>query len=151
VLAAGADGLPAWNATRPPFVEAAALQTAALIADAAGAQLYAVHTSSAAALRSRAAGMRVAIETCPRYLTHDETWDVGDVGKINPPLRTAADREALWQGLLSGDIDTVATDHVHRAKAGPPLRPDLPSPAATPLHPGRGPFPHRRRSRSYLA
>ena len=117
---AGAGGLAAWNATRPPFVEAAALQNAALIADAAGAPLYAVHTSSAAALaaalRSRAAGMRVAIETCPHYLTHDETWDGGAVGKINPPLRTAGDREALWQGLLSGAIDTVATDHVHRAK-----------------------------------
>ncbi len=117
----GAGGLVAWDATRPPFVEADALQSAALIADAAGAPLYAVHTSSAAALaaalRSRTAGARVFIETCPHYLTHDVTWDGGDVGKINPPLRTAEDREALWQGLLSGAIDTVATDHVHRAKS----------------------------------
>jgi dihydropyrimidinase len=117
----GTGGLATWNATRPSFVEADALQSAALIADAAGAPLYAVHTSSAAALaaalRSRAAGARVAIETCPHYLTHDITWPGGDVGKINPPLRTAEDREALWLGLLSGDIDTVATDHVHRALA----------------------------------
>ena len=43
------------------------------------------------------------------------------MGKINPPLREASDREALWRALLCGDIDTVATDHVHRdatAKAG---------------------------------
>ena len=121
----GKGGLAAWNATRPPFVEADALQSASLIADAAGATLYAVHTSSgaalAAALRSRAAGARIFIETCPQYLTHDISWAGGEVGKINPPLRTAADREALWQGLLSGAIDTVASDHVHRshsAKSG---------------------------------
>jgi len=83
-----------------------------------GAPLYVVHTSSAealeAALRQRAAGARVFVETCPHYLTHDETWAGGDVGKINPPLRSPADREALWQALLDGGIDTVATDHVHR-------------------------------------
>ncbi|MGA9867515.1 MAG: dihydroorotase family protein [Acetobacteraceae bacterium] len=117
----GIGGLATWNATRPPFVEADALASAALIAAAAGAPLYAVHTSSAAALnaalRAREGGCRVFIETCPHYLTHDVTWPGGDLGKINPPLREAADREALWRGLLSGAIDTVATDHVHRGRA----------------------------------
>ena len=42
----------------------------------------------------------------------------GDTGKINPPLREAADREALWAGIANGKIDTVATDHVHRDLAG---------------------------------
>src|SRR5450759_2399707 len=63
---------------------------------------------------------RVLVETCPHYLTHD-TGTAGDIAKINPPLRQPADREALWQGLLSGEIDTVGTDHVHRdvsSKAG---------------------------------
>ncbi len=49
------------------------------------------------------------------------TWDGGVVAKINSPLRERADREALWEGLRSGAIDTVATDHAHRgiaAKAG---------------------------------
>jgi len=77
-----------------------------------------VHTSSAealeAALRHRRAGARVYIETCPHYLTHDITWTGGDVAKINPPLREASDREALWQALLAGEVDTVGTDHVHR-------------------------------------
>ena len=114
----GKGGLATWNASRPPFVEAEAVQRAAFVADAAGAPLYVVHTSSQAALeaglRQRRAGMRVHLETCPHYLTHDETWERGAVGKINPPLRRAADREALWQAVLSGEIDTVATDHVHR-------------------------------------
>ncbi|MBV9811247.1 MAG: dihydroorotase family protein [Acetobacteraceae bacterium] len=114
----GKAGLSAWNDTRPPFVEADAVQRAALIADAAGAPLYVVHTSSRAALdaalRQRRAGMRVHVETCPHYLTHDITWSGGVVGKINPPLRELADRDALWQAVLDGDVDTVATDHVHR-------------------------------------
>ena len=114
----GKGGLATWNGTRPPFVEADAVQRAAYLSDIAGAPLYVVHTSSAealaAALRHRSSGAAVHIETCPHYLTHDITWQGGDIGKINPPLREASDREALWQALLAGDIDTVATDHVHR-------------------------------------
>ncbi|TQF77602.1 dihydroorotase family protein [Elioraea sp. Yellowstone] len=121
----GAGGLASWNATRPPFVEADAIQRAAYVARITGAPLYVVHTSSAealdAALRQRAAGARVFIETCPHYLTHDVGWQGGAVGKINPPLREPTDREALWRGLRDGSIDTVASDHVHRdlaSKAG---------------------------------
>lgn len=121
----GRGGLRAWNATRPPFVEADAVQRAGLFARTAGARLYIVHTSSRealeAALRARAAGTDILIETCPHYLTHDVDWQGGDMGKINPPLRERSDREALWDAILSGSIDTVATDHVHRdltSKAG---------------------------------
>ena len=114
----GKGGLATWNGTRPPFVEADAVQRAALLSHIAGAPLYVVHTSSAealsAALCQRRNGATVHIETCPHYLTHDVTWSGGDVGKINPPLRESTDREALWRALLCGDIDTVATDHVHR-------------------------------------
>ena len=114
----GTGGLATWNGTRPPFVEADAVQRAAYVANIAGAPLYVVHTSSAealaAALRHRRAGATVHIETCPHYLTHDIKWSGGDIGKINPPLREPSDRETLWQALLAGDIDTVATDHVHR-------------------------------------
>jgi dihydropyrimidinase len=121
----GRGGLRAWNASRPPFVEADAVQRAGLFARETGARLYIVHTSSRAALdaglRARDAGTAITIETCPHYLTHDIEWEGGDVGKINPPLREPDDCEALWDGVRSGDIDTVATDHVHRdisAKAG---------------------------------
>ena len=114
----GEGGLASWNATRPPFVEADAVQRAGLFARHTGSPLYIVHTSSAAALdaaRDRArVGTRIYIETCPHYLTHDIGWTGREVGKINPPLREASDREALWQGIASGLIDTVATDHVHR-------------------------------------
>ncbi|NGM23025.1 dihydroorotase family protein [Roseomonas stagni] len=118
----GHGGLASWNASRPPFVEADAVQRAALVAKEARAPLYIVHTSSAEALeaakRGRQAGGKVWVETCPHYLTHDVTWEGGVTGKINPPLREAADREALWRGLFDGSIDTVATDHVHRDLSG---------------------------------
>jgi dihydroorotase-like cyclic amidohydrolase len=94
------------------------VQRAGLFARSTGAPLYIVHTSSAEALeaarRAREAGTRIHIETCPHYLTHDTGWEGGDIGKINPPLREASDREALWRGVLSGLVDTIATDHVHR-------------------------------------
>ncbi len=121
----GRGGLRAWNATRPPFVEADAVQRAGLFARQTGARLYIVHTSSRealeAGLRARDTGTDIIIETCPHYLTHDVGWEGGDVGKINPPLRERDDCEALWAGIMAGDIDTVATDHVHRdisSKAG---------------------------------
>jgi dihydroorotase-like cyclic amidohydrolase len=121
----GTNGLATWNASRPPFVEADAVQRAAYIAGTANCPLYVVHTSSAealdAALRLRGNGRTVHVETCPHYLTHDVGWSGGDVGKINPPLRAASDREALWEGIRNGSVDTVATDHVHRdvsSKAG---------------------------------
>jgi dihydropyrimidinase len=118
----GKGGLATWNASRPPFVEADAVQRAGLVAQATGCGLYIVHTTSAAALEAalsaRARGCRIAIETCPHYLTHDVSFAGGDTGKINPPLREAADREALWAGIANGEIDTVATDHVHRDLSG---------------------------------
>jgi dihydropyrimidinase len=118
----GQGGLASWNASRPPFVEADAVQRAGLVGREAGAPVYIVHTSSAAALeaalRQRAAGGRIFIETCPHYLTHDIGWEGGVTGKINPPLREPADREALWAALADGSVDTVATDHVHRDLTG---------------------------------
>jgi dihydropyrimidinase len=94
------------------------LQRAAYLANRAGAPLYVVHTTSGAALDAaiarRKAGDVIYLETCPHYLTHDVEWGGGAVGKVNPPLRSSGDRERLWQAIFDGDIDTVATDHVHR-------------------------------------
>jgi dihydroorotase-like cyclic amidohydrolase len=114
----GKDGLATWNATRPPFVEADALSRATYFARITNTPVHAVHTSSGealdAALRQREAGSDVCIETCLHYLTHDTNSPVAEIGKVNPPLRAPEDREALWRGISRGDINTVATDHIHR-------------------------------------
>lgn len=118
----GQGGLATWNATRPPFVEAEAVARAAFLSGQTGVRLYVVHVSSAAALeaglRAREAGTDIILETCPHYLTHDVAWAGGETGKINPPLREAADGERLWAALLDGDLDTIGTDHVHRDLTG---------------------------------
>ena len=114
----GEGGLASWNATRPDFVEADAIQRAALIANVSGAALYIVHTSSKLALETalmqRNSGVDILLETCPHYLTHDVTWDGKNIGKINPPLRYESDCERLWKAVADGEINTIATDHVHR-------------------------------------
>lgn len=124
VLAAdpeGRRGLAAWNDSRPPFIEADAIQRAALVTKAVGGTLYLVHTSSRealdAAIRMREAGVDIVIETCPHYLTHSVDWEGGSMGKVNPPLREQSDCGALWQAVADGRVDTLATDHVHRHKS----------------------------------
>ena len=61
-------------------------------------------------------GLDVTCETAPHYLllTEDDLRDEGRF-KMNPPVRTRADREALLQGLMDGTIDMIATDHAPHA------------------------------------
>ena len=62
--------------------------------------------------KAKAEGVDVTCETAPHYLTMDDSCLQEDGRfKMNPPLRSPADREALVQGLLDGTIDCVATDH----------------------------------------
>jgi dihydropyrimidinase len=92
------------------------------MARAAGAPVYFVHVSCRAALdevgRARAAGQHVFAETCPHFLTLDEScYDAPSDEEclqyvISPPLRAPADRDALWVALRDGGLDLVATDHV---------------------------------------
>jgi dihydropyrimidinase len=124
-IAEGREGLPAVGAVRPPITEAENVNRAAFFSRQTGCPIYVVHLSSAAALdevrRGRAQGARVYAETCPQYLAFTEDTPLGLLAKCNPPLRRAADVEALWAGLLDGTIDTVGSDHVPRprsAKAG---------------------------------
>lgn len=62
--------------------------------------------------RAKADGLRVTCETGPHYLTLTD-MEIEDDGrfKMNPPIRTAADRNALVAGLLDGTVDCIATDH----------------------------------------
>ncbi|RPF25704.1 allantoinase AllB [Georgenia muralis] len=104
-------------ASRPPAAEEAAIATLLGAAARTGARVHVLHLSDAAALplitRARAEGVRVSVETCPHYLTL-EAEDVPDGAtafKCCPPIRGAANQDALWQGLLDGAIDIVVTDH----------------------------------------
>jgi dihydropyrimidinase len=108
--------------TRSTEAEAVATHRAMAFAHAADAPVHVVHLSCAAAMRyvgeAKAAGVRAHAETCPHYLTlTEERYDEPDPltcarSLISPPLRSAADRDTLWEGLASGTLDLVATDHV---------------------------------------
>ncbi len=80
-------------------------------------RLHIVHLSTAKALPMLAAarreGLPVTVETCPHYLhcAAEEIADGATLFKCAPPIRSAENRDALWQGLLDGTIDLIATDH----------------------------------------
>jgi dihydropyrimidinase len=103
-------------------VEAVATARALAFARMADAPVHVVHLSSAAALdevrRAKAAGVNVTAETCPHYLVlTDDRYDDPDPAScaryiLSPPLRSPADRDALWAGLADGSLDLIATDHV---------------------------------------
>ena len=81
-----------------------------------GARYHVCHISCAESVQlireAKARGVRVTCETAPHYLTLCED-DLREEGrfKMNPPLRSAADRQALIEGLCDGTIDAIATDH----------------------------------------
>ncbi len=104
--------------SRPAEAEAAAIEKAAQIAGELDARLYIVHVSSRAGLeagmRARDRGVKIYLETCPQYLLLDESRFLTENGHYyiaTPPLRTAEDCRALWQGVADGAIDAIGTDH----------------------------------------
>ena len=86
-----------------------------------GARLHVAHISTAEALKSVRHGKRnrarVSCEVTPHHfaLTDAEVGDYDTNFKMNPPLRSAADREALLAALADGTIDSIATDHAPHA------------------------------------
>jgi dihydropyrimidinase len=109
-------------ATRSTEAEAVATHRAMAFAHAADAPVHVVHLSCVDALRyvaeACASGVRATAETCPHYLAlTDERYQEPDPlecakSVISPPLRPAADRDALWSGLAAGNLSLIATDHV---------------------------------------
>ena len=103
--------------SRPVVAELDAIQRALLLAGETGAKLHIVHVSTgrgvALAAEARARGVDVSIETCPHYLffTEEDMVRIGTAAKCAPPLRPAADQEALWLAVLRGDVDHIASDH----------------------------------------
>src|SRR5262249_45583183 len=94
--------------SRPIVAEVEAIERAALLAREAGAKLHIVHISSGrgvrAALEARARGTDLSIETCAHYLwfTEEDMLRTGALLKCAPPLRSASERDALWQAVRDG-------------------------------------------------
>lgn len=106
----GLPGIPRW-------AEIIALERDLRLVEATGARLHVAHVSTAEAVavlrKAKARGLPVTCDVTPHHLllTEAEVEGYRTYARTVPPLRTAADREALVEGLADGTIDAVATDH----------------------------------------
>lgn len=124
VLARDITGPEGHPLSRPAEAEADAVSRLLYLASIAGARVNVVHLSTELGLEAvraaRARGQRgVFVETCPQYLTLDDTryLEEGDDGfagakyVMSPPLRKPSDVRALRAAVLAGEVDSIATDH----------------------------------------
>jgi len=108
-------------AGRPAEAEEIVVARDLTLARATGGRIHLCHLSSARSVelvrRAKSEGIRVTAEVTPHHLTFtDEDLQTYDANlKMNPPLRSAEDRDALRDGLADGTIDAVATDHAPHA------------------------------------
>jgi dihydroorotase len=110
-------GLPGW----PAVAEEAIIARDVLLAEHVGARLHVCHVSTAGSVEilrwAKRRGIRVTAEVTPHHLllTDERARNYDPVFKVNPPLRTRSDVEALRAALVDGTIDAVATDHAPHA------------------------------------
>ena len=110
-------GLPG----KPAASEAAAVARDIEIAECAGGRLHVAHVSCARGVElirsAKERGLAVTCETAPHYLTLTEEAVLGydTNAKVNPPLRSRHDLEALREAVADGTIDAIATDHAPHA------------------------------------
>lgn len=123
VNAAGLEGLQAYSEARPPLAECVAIMKAGIIANATGAKLNVLHITSAEALQAT----RDLLKIYPNIKLRREctlhalglTWEMlqgNNCAKVNPPLRTKKDNDALWEALKRGEINWVGSDHAMTPK-----------------------------------
>ena len=104
-------------AGRPAIAEELMVARDAMLAEETGGAVHICHISTAKSValvrRYKRKGVQITCETCPQYfsLTEDEILAQGALARVNPPLRTKADVEAIIEGLKDGTIDAIATDH----------------------------------------
>ncbi len=118
VLAQGITGPEGHPLSHPVETEAEAINRLCYLGAMAGAPVHVVHLSSKQGLEevraARKRGQTVYAETCPQYLLfEDSVYSRPDGEKfvLSPPIRKAGDVEALRDAVISGEIDTIATDH----------------------------------------
>lgn len=106
-----------YSASRPIEAEVEAVSRALSFAKQTGCRLHFVHMSSAEALsiitEAKRQGMDVTSEVCTHHLilTEDDLAAIGPAAKCAPPLRNQTAVEGLWQALIRGEIDIIASDH----------------------------------------
>lgn len=111
-----------WLEGRPAIAEELMIMRDAMLAEETGAHVHIQHVSTAKSVdivrRMKKKGVPITCETCPQYftLTEEEVLTCGSMARINPPLRTQRDVDAIIRGLQDGTIDVIATDHAPHSK-----------------------------------
>jgi allantoinase len=106
-----------WLASRPAAAEVEAVRLVIEASRETGCAAHIVHVSAAESLavlrEARADDVRITAETCPHYLsfTSETVPESATAFKCAPPIRDASNRARLWEGLATGDLDLVASDH----------------------------------------
>ncbi len=124
VQAAGRNDAMAHLATRPDICEVEAVGRVITLAEWAGARLHLAHLSAADSLYlvrdAKRRGMDLTVETCPQYLllNTDDMLKVGGLLRMNPPIREPRHNQPLWDALVDGTIDMIATDHAPHTPEG---------------------------------
>ncbi len=136
-------GLAEYSAARPPLSERLAIEEAGVLVEATGVRANLLHLSGAVALDSATAVRRrypeldLRVETTVHHLALSVAGlaERGIGGKVNPPIRDRGDNDALWEGLIDGRVDWVASDHAccMEAEKGDDLWPALPGFGGTAL------------------
>ena len=139
--AARVQGARAWHEARPPLTERLSVHEAAILADATRCRVNLLHLSSAEALRGALEvrtlypELDVRCETTLHHLVLTHDMLDGTTGKVNPPIRTREDVDALWAAVVRGDVDWIASDHAccMESQKGDDIWPALPGFGGTAL------------------
>lgn len=104
-------------AARPAVAEIEAINRVLTLAEWTGARVHIAHHSAADSLyllrEFKRRGVDVTAETCPQYLllNTDHMRKLGGVMRVNPPIREPRHNQPLWDALMDGTLDMIATDH----------------------------------------
>lgn len=123
-------GLPG----RPAIAEDLMVARDLMLAKETESHVHIAHVSTAGSAnlirQAKKHGVNVTAETCPQYFiyTEDEILKKGTMARVNPPLRTENDKQAILEAVLDGTLDCIVTDHApHSAEEKAKPLPDAPS------------------------
>jgi dihydroorotase len=120
--AAGRDDEYAHWCARADIVAIESLNRCITLSEWTGARIHIAHESCARSIpyivAAKARGVPITVETCPQYVilaAEDLTGEMAGIGRLNPPIREGAQRDALLAALRDGVLDILGTDHAPHA------------------------------------
>lgn len=112
------DDVDAWSAYRTPEAEVTAVERACDVGTDLDTQIHIAHTSTPAGIdHAASAGMTCEVTPHHLFLSRDDLEELGTFGRMNPPLRSEDRRRAVYERVVDGTVDLIATDHAPHTRA----------------------------------